>query len=254
MISFLKSIPVFSTLTKNLLRRLVIGHEKKMFLWNQIAVKQGDPSDIIHIVRTGSFEVVQVTPGQAGPPPPTVYTKKSKLSEKAVEQAPIKIKLPKNSLRLATLGPGMLFGDDDALANRPYKAQLKCISTEGTVLSFKKEEFLRCFKSHQNDSWKVQLQSAERRETENWKAVGTFLSLKASQKPRKLQESLPERKQLNDLFWATIQEKDYNDALWPQEEEPLLTVTPKKVVPLKLPQLEVDPYSLQQTQAESSVQ
>lgn len=100
----------------------MIGHEKKMFIYNQIAVKQGNPSDTIHIVRAGSFEVLQVTPAAAGPAPLTVYTKKSKLSEKALDQAPNKIRLPKNTLRLATLGPGMLFGDDDALANRPYRA------------------------------------------------------------------------------------------------------------------------------------
>lgn len=102
--------------------------------------------------------------------------------------------------------------------------------------------------------WKVQLQSSERRETDNWKAVGTFLSLKAQQRPRKLQESLPEKKQLNDLFWATIQEQDYTDALWPPAEEPLLSeVTPKKISAIRLPQLESDPYAIKQTQANSSV-
>jgi len=53
------------------------------------------------------------------------------------------------------LGPGICFGDDDVLSDRPYKATLKCTSLEGSLYVFHKEDFLRIFKS-ENESWHVE--------------------------------------------------------------------------------------------------
>ena len=35
--------------------------------------------------------------------------------------------------RLSLLGPGLVFGDDDIITNRPYKATLKCFSNTGQL-------------------------------------------------------------------------------------------------------------------------
>ena len=50
-------------------------------------------------------------------------------------------------LKLTVLGSGMMFGDDDAVANRPYKAQVKCITQEGKIIILKKDEYMKCFKN-----------------------------------------------------------------------------------------------------------
>ena len=54
--------------------------------------------------------------------------------------------------RLSLLGPGLVFGDDDIITNRPYKATLKCFSNTGQLFLIKEDEFLRIFKT-EGDSW-----------------------------------------------------------------------------------------------------
>jgi CRP-like cAMP-binding protein len=57
-------------------------------------------------------------------------------------------------LKLSVIGAGLVFGDDDVLAKRNYKATFKCVTQSATIYVIKKEEFLRVFRT-ENDSWKI---------------------------------------------------------------------------------------------------
>lgn len=61
----------------------------------------------------------------------------------------------KSAIKLAQLSPGLVFGNDDVLADRKYRATLTCISQKGSVMILNREEFLRIFRT-ENESWKVQ--------------------------------------------------------------------------------------------------
>lgn len=76
-------------------------------------------------------------------------------------------------MKLSVLGLGLTFGDTDILAARPYKASLKCVSQQGTVLIIQKDEFLRIFRT-ENESWKVEFELARTREKNEILALETF--------------------------------------------------------------------------------
>ena len=63
--------------------------------------------------------------------------------------------MEKGNLKLSVIGAGLVYGDDDVLAKRNYKATLKCTTQQAIIYVIKKEEFLRVFRT-ENDSWKVQ--------------------------------------------------------------------------------------------------
>ena len=69
----------------------------------------------------------------------------------------------KSAVKLAQLSAGLVFGNDDVLADRKYRATLTCISLKGTIMILNKEEFLRIFRT-ENESWKVQFSQAKERE------------------------------------------------------------------------------------------
>ena len=64
---------------------------------------------------------------------------------------------------MSLLGVGLVFGDDDILTNRPYKASLKCVKNDSFVYLQYRDEFLRIFRT-ENETWNVQFSLAQKRE------------------------------------------------------------------------------------------
>jgi len=55
---------------------------------------------------------------------------------------------------MSLLGVGLVFGDDDILINRPYKASLKCVRNDSVVYLLDRDEYLRIFRT-ENETWNV---------------------------------------------------------------------------------------------------
>ncbi len=62
-----------------------------------------------------------------------------------------------SNVKLSLMGPGLVFGDDDILTNRPYKASLKCVTNDSLVYLLQRDEFLRIFRT-ENETWNVQFE------------------------------------------------------------------------------------------------
>ena len=119
-------------------------------------------------------------------------------------------------LKFSILGTGLVFGDDDILASRPYQATLKCLSQQGEVLVMAKEEFLRIFRS-ENDSWKAEFnmcmskERAQQEMMENWQTIQN--DQKASTK----------RPQSQNLCFQSKLDLNTNGSLHPyQDNEPVV--------------------------------
>ncbi len=56
--------------------------------------------------------------------------------------------------KLALLGPGQLFGDDDVFFDRPYSSTLICRSTEGLVIQMNGPELLKKMRSN-DECWRI---------------------------------------------------------------------------------------------------
>jgi hypothetical protein len=78
---------------------------------------------------------------------------------------------------LAQLSAGLVFGNDDVLADRKYRATLTCISLKGSIMILNKEEFLRIFRI-ENESWKVQFSQAKEREKSELHSLINFEKVK----------------------------------------------------------------------------
>ena len=70
------------------------------------------------------------------------------------------ISVERGTLKLSVIGAGLVFGDDDVLTKRCYKATLRCYRQHGVIYKLKRDEYLRIFRT-ENDSWKVQFLLAQ---------------------------------------------------------------------------------------------
>ena len=68
---------------------------------------------------------------------------------------------------------GLVFGDDDVLSNRPYKASLKCVQNGSLLYILQRDEFLRVFRT-ENETWSVQFGLAQKREVSDFKMIKNF--------------------------------------------------------------------------------
>ena len=75
------------------------------------------------------------------------------------------------------MGPGLVFGDDDILTNRPYKASLKCVTNDSLVYLLQRDEFLRIFRT-ENETWNVQFELSQKREIADLKMLQNYEKIK----------------------------------------------------------------------------
>ena len=59
LIDFYKSIPFLRNSTKTYLEKLNHSFEPKQFIRNQEIYKEGDPSDMVYLVKYGEFEITK---------------------------------------------------------------------------------------------------------------------------------------------------------------------------------------------------
>ena len=50
-------------------------------------------------------------------------------------------------IKVAIICEGQIYGDDDAIAVRPYQSSLKCITPEAQALALSRGEFQRTFRA-----------------------------------------------------------------------------------------------------------
>lgn len=58
-VEFLHQLPFFKVWTKTSLSKLQYSFEQRSFIRNQIIYKEGDPSSMAYIIKTGEFEVAK---------------------------------------------------------------------------------------------------------------------------------------------------------------------------------------------------
>jgi hypothetical protein len=66
-------------------------------------------------------------------------------------------------VKLSLIGAGNVFGEDDIINDRPYKATLTCTQNESFVYMVKKSEFFRFFKSC-NEGWSALNKISQKKE------------------------------------------------------------------------------------------
>ena len=88
--------------------------------------------------------------------PVTIKTRRVKLT--SIQRPSIQAKL-----RVSNMGAGMLYGDDDIVANRKHHATLTCVSGNGTLYFMPRDSFMNLFKIN-NETWNNQLKLLRVRE------------------------------------------------------------------------------------------
>jgi CRP-like cAMP-binding protein len=92
--------------------------------------------------------------------------KKSQLKKQEQSQA-------HSNIKLSLLGVGLVFGDDDILTNRPYKASLKCVRNDSVVFLLQRDEFLRIFRT-ENETWNLQFGLSQKKEIADLQMTQNF--------------------------------------------------------------------------------
>jgi len=113
MIQILKNIPFFSTLSDQDLQVIAEKVTMEYYPASYTLFNEGDPGDIMYIIKTGSAEVVR------------------------------------NNAIVATLGAGDFFGEMALVSDEPRNATLK-ITAEMEVLTLKKEDFRHLLETNAN--------------------------------------------------------------------------------------------------------
>ena len=80
-------------------------------------------------------------------------------------------------IKLALLGPGQVFGEDDMIAERNYSSSLVCNANGSQLYAMSKSEFFRIFKSNA-EAWKLMFKIAKKKELEQMKRCSNFLNVK----------------------------------------------------------------------------
>lgn len=78
-----------------------------------------------------------------------------------------------SNVKLSLLGVGLVFGDDDILTNRPYKASLKCVRNDSIIYLLQRDEFLRIFRT-ENETWNVQFSLSQKREIADLQMLNNY--------------------------------------------------------------------------------
>jgi len=129
--------------------------EPRNYVKNQIVYREGDEADTIFIVQVGDFEASRKYQPQVD------YSK--------MRQEEIKPGRPSDAgthviidrqvrsvetFKLALMGPGQMFGDDDLLFNRPYSSSVVCRSSGGTLLKINGAELLKKMRANE-ECWRL---------------------------------------------------------------------------------------------------
>ena len=137
---------------------------------HQVVCKQSDPSNYVYLIERGEFEIQKQAEIVTNLTRLTEQQKqlyRTALGHSYADKNENKIKMLRQQIqkdysqvingqiKLAVVGSGLIFGDDDILAKRPYKASLVCSSQSGSVYILKREDFMKVFRT-ENESWKVQ--------------------------------------------------------------------------------------------------
>lgn len=122
-IEFLHNIPIFRPWTKKKLEVLTFYLNKVQFKRKQEVFKIGSRAEFVYIVLEGEFELEK-----------PFWNKERKESF---------------SLKLALLGRGEVFGDEEVMKNTAHTVNCICYSTHGVLLAIRSEDFKLKIHSHE---------------------------------------------------------------------------------------------------------
>jgi CRP-like cAMP-binding protein len=122
-IEFLHDIPIFRPWTKKKLEVLTFYLNKQMFKRKQEVFRIGSRPEYVYIVQDGEFELTQP------------FGRKDRKEN--------------FTLKVALLGRGEVFGDEEVMKNAYHTLNCVCYSTFGTLLAIKAEDFKIKVHSHE---------------------------------------------------------------------------------------------------------
>ena len=140
---------------------------------------------------------------------------KSKNQQKVLERLPkpiisrIQDSHQKPKIKLCRIGPGQIFGDDDALLQRRYSASLRCVSRDSKAYLMGRTDFLRMFKGNE-EAWKTMFAVATEKESKLFDRCYTFVNINNEEKTtRNIRGSMPDELEINtkDLFLDKIKQE-----------------------------------------------
>lgn len=138
----------------NQLKKILMSFTKKYYRIKQFIYNQGDLADYVYIIESGDFEVTRTSK----------VSKQSRESSLTMQSHQIKsligplgnknsikntkgnginqnIKNKQQLIKVALIGKGQIFGQEDVLSNRNYTTSVQCVSMNAAVYCMKAEEF-----------------------------------------------------------------------------------------------------------------
>ena len=218
----LQNLPFFRVWTKTQLLKIVnFILEPKTFIKNQIVYQEGNVSNQIYIIRQGEFEVqkkylpfddytynpnkiAEACRKMFGQQQSTQYEYNRRFENpvKMMRQGEIDRKKEKGEIvlsrlqrnveifKLALLGQGQIFGDDDIFFNRPYSSTVICRSNTGIVIQMNGPELLKKMRGNE-DCWKIFLSYIQQKESVKRKRLNK-LDYVFHKEPLNLQDAIEE--------------------------------------------------------------
>lgn len=117
LVNFLQALPIFMSCTKGTLAKLSYICKEKTFHKGQIVYSEGDSADEIFVIQKGEFE----------------FYKSIRKQQRRNEQSIGNKKNIKQS-KIASLGIGEMFGEEDSLRSGKRLCTCFCVSSAATVL------------------------------------------------------------------------------------------------------------------------
>ena len=121
LVNFLQSLPMFNTCTKGTLTKLSYIFKEKVFQKGHIVYNEGDEAEDIYIVKHGEFEFYKL------------IKKHRATGDTGVNN---KTKLKKS--KIACLGNGEMFGEEDSLRDTKRISTCMCIANSSIVFCISK--------------------------------------------------------------------------------------------------------------------
>jgi len=151
-IDFFKSLPLFSSLTRDAVGKITYFFTVKNLIRNEYLFKQGDTCSHCYIVINGEFDAYQSQPSKMGGATTDTFNSKSIRSpidrilndrvKQAVRDKYIEeINFISSKGNIAKFGPGSVIGDIDAVSDQEkFTISVKCITQSAEVYQIKVED------------------------------------------------------------------------------------------------------------------
>eukprot|EP00347_Sterkiella_histriomuscorum_P023290 403335214 len=186
-VEFMHELPFFKVWTRTSLGKLQYSFEQKQLQRNQVLYREGQDAEMIYIIQNGEFEVTkrfkkeqvkevdiskllsQKKDQQKQDQPGYIEGSQEELNQNLGKQKSkdkqfksgynTQIQLASRqrnveTFKIAILGPGQMFGEDDVIHERQYTSTIICRSNVGQVFAMKAQEFFRKLKPNE-ECWRV---------------------------------------------------------------------------------------------------